>query len=173
MNLFKKAKANILNKKGFTLIEIIVVLVILAILAAAAIPSMLGFIEDAKGKALVAEARAAYIACQAINTEERAAGTPQANLVAGFTSTNTGTGADTVRVRNRLRTMLAPDNVPVTAFAANPTAAQIASECIITVVDGDFDANGVLTRIQFQKRVNATRTATIVINPPNAATISY
>ena len=35
------------NKKGFTLVEIIVVLVILAILAAAAIPTMLGFVNDA------------------------------------------------------------------------------------------------------------------------------
>lgn len=36
------------NKKGFTLIEIIVVLVILAILAAIAVPSVLGYVEEAK-----------------------------------------------------------------------------------------------------------------------------
>jgi prepilin-type N-terminal cleavage/methylation domain-containing protein len=35
----------ILNKKGFTLVELLVVLVILAILAAAVIPSMLGYID--------------------------------------------------------------------------------------------------------------------------------
>lgn len=33
------------NKKGFTLVEIIVVLVILAILAAIAVPSVLGYVE--------------------------------------------------------------------------------------------------------------------------------
>lgn len=38
------------NKKGFTLIEIIVVLVILAILAAAAIPTMLGFVNSGDEK---------------------------------------------------------------------------------------------------------------------------
>ena len=36
------------NKKGFTLVEIIVVLVILAILAAIAVPSVLGYVEQAK-----------------------------------------------------------------------------------------------------------------------------
>ena len=35
------------NKKGFTLVEIIVVLVILAILAAIAVPSVLGYVEEA------------------------------------------------------------------------------------------------------------------------------
>lgn len=61
------------SKKGFTLIEIIVVLVILAILAAAAIPTMLGFVNDAKGKALIAQARAAYVGAQMIATEKKAA----------------------------------------------------------------------------------------------------
>ena len=37
-----------MNKKGFTLVEIIVVLVILAILAAIAITSVLGYVEDAR-----------------------------------------------------------------------------------------------------------------------------
>lgn len=57
------------NKKGFTLVEIIVVLVILAVLAAFTIPTMLGFVEEAKGKALIAEAREIYVAAQATATE--------------------------------------------------------------------------------------------------------
>lgn len=40
------------NKKGFTLVEIIVVLVILAILAAIAVPSVLGYVNEAKAEAL-------------------------------------------------------------------------------------------------------------------------
>ena len=36
------------NKRGFTLVEIIVVLVILAILAAVAVPTALGYVDDAK-----------------------------------------------------------------------------------------------------------------------------
>lgn len=66
------------NEKGFTLVEIIVVLVILAILAAAAIPTMLGFVDDAKGKTEVANARAAYVAAQTISTEKYATTTGDA-----------------------------------------------------------------------------------------------
>ncbi len=74
------------NKKGFTLVEIIVVLVILAILAAAAIPTMLGFVDDAKGKAEVANARAAYVAAQTIATEQSALGTADAAIVTAITA---------------------------------------------------------------------------------------
>jgi prepilin-type N-terminal cleavage/methylation domain len=57
------------SRKGFTLVEIIVVLVILAIIAAFTIPSMMGFIKDANDKAHLAEARTAYIAAQSVATE--------------------------------------------------------------------------------------------------------
>ena len=57
------------SRKGFTLVEIIVVLVILAILAAFTIPTMLGFVADARGKAYIAEAREVYVAAQATVTE--------------------------------------------------------------------------------------------------------
>lgn len=56
-------------EQGFTLVEIIVVLVVLAILAAFTIPTMLGFVQDAKGKAYIAEAREVYVAAQAVATE--------------------------------------------------------------------------------------------------------
>ncbi|MEA4807046.1 prepilin-type N-terminal cleavage/methylation domain-containing protein [Acetobacterium wieringae] len=62
-------KQQIGGKKGFTLVEIIVVLVVLAILAAFTIPTMLGFVADAKGKAYIAEAREVYVAAQAVATE--------------------------------------------------------------------------------------------------------
>lgn len=47
--MFKKLKEN--NKKGFTLVELIVVLVILAILAALLIPALTGYIDKARNKA--------------------------------------------------------------------------------------------------------------------------
>lgn len=65
----KGIKKRFKKDSGFTLVEIIVVLVILAILAAFAIPTMLGFVQDAKGKAYIAEAREVYVAAQSVATE--------------------------------------------------------------------------------------------------------
>lgn len=45
------------NKKGFTLIELIVVIAILAILAAIAIPSFMGITDEADAKVALANAR--------------------------------------------------------------------------------------------------------------------
>lgn len=52
------------NKKGFTLVEIIVVLVILAILAAIAVPTVLGYVDDAKEARELTKLRESLIAAQ-------------------------------------------------------------------------------------------------------------
>lgn len=68
--MFKKLKEN--NKKGFTLVELIVVLVILAILAALLIPALTGYIDKAKNKSIVAETRQTVMAAQTLVDEEYA-----------------------------------------------------------------------------------------------------
>lgn len=57
------------NKKGFTLVELIVVLVILAILAALLIPALTGYIDKAKNKSIVAETRQVVMASQTLVDE--------------------------------------------------------------------------------------------------------
>ncbi len=57
------------NKKGFTLVELIVVLVILAILAALLIPALTGYIDEAKEKQIIAETRMVVMAAQTVVSE--------------------------------------------------------------------------------------------------------
>lgn len=51
--MFKKLK----DKKGFTLVELIVVLVILAILAALLVPALTGYIDKANNEKIIATTR--------------------------------------------------------------------------------------------------------------------
>lgn len=67
--MIKKLKE---NKKGFTLVELIVVLVIIAILAAMLIPALTKYIDKAKDKDIIAETRSAVMATQTLVDEEYA-----------------------------------------------------------------------------------------------------
>lgn len=63
--MFKKLK----NKKGFTLVELIVVLVILAILAALLVPALTGYIDKANQEKVIAECRSVVVAAQTTSSE--------------------------------------------------------------------------------------------------------
>lgn len=85
------------NQKGFTLVELIVVLVILAILAAFTIPAMLGFVNDARAKALVSQTREIYMAYQAAITDVtngKGVGTTEVTFSADKTNINPNVTAD-------------------------------------------------------------------------------
>ena len=69
MSVFARLKKAREEKKGFTLVELIVVLVILAILAAILVPALLGWIDEARNKQYVLEARNIYVATQAVADE--------------------------------------------------------------------------------------------------------
>ncbi|MEG2543509.1 MAG: prepilin-type N-terminal cleavage/methylation domain-containing protein [Longicatena sp.] len=62
------------NKKGFTLVEIIVVLVVMGILLAIAVPSVMGYVTKAKEQRYIAEARNGYLGAQTYVIREVASG---------------------------------------------------------------------------------------------------
>lgn len=87
--MFKKLKEN--KKKGFTLVELIVVLVILAILAALLIPALTGYIDRAKEKDIIAETRQTVMAAQTLVDEAYAKADVGADTVKVEGNTNAST----------------------------------------------------------------------------------
>ncbi len=77
------------EKKGFTLVELIVVLVILAILAALLIPALTGYIDKAKEKQIIAETRQVVMAAQTLIDEEYGAVNPGGNTIKGLQNDDT------------------------------------------------------------------------------------
>lgn len=57
------------SRRGFTLVELIVVLVILAALAALLVPALTGYIDKANKQKVITEARAALTAAQTVVSE--------------------------------------------------------------------------------------------------------
>lgn len=84
------------NKKGFTLVELIVVLVILAILAALLVPAMTGYIDKANKEKVVAECRMVVMAAQTeaseaygkVTSTSAGAATTAANITAKMDKDN-------------------------------------------------------------------------------------
>ncbi len=76
------------RKKGFTLVELIVVLVILAILAALLIPALTGYIDKAKEKQVIAETRQSVMAAQTMADEEYAKGTSDSDIKTNLNGTS-------------------------------------------------------------------------------------
>ncbi|HBL84806.1 MAG: hypothetical protein A2Y17_01555 [Clostridiales bacterium GWF2_38_85] len=117
----KKLLALRKSKKGFTLVEIIVVIAIIAILAAITIPTMAGFISKANEAQALTDARAVYVAAQAeaMSSDTDFAGTIDA---ADATAINVWIG----------ETLVTATNTTVTTVDGKVTA--------LTFTDGTYTA---------------------------------
>lgn len=88
------------NKKGFTLVEIIVVLVIIGLLLALAVPAVMKYIGQAADTKVESQVRAGYIAAQTVVTDEVGKNPAKTNddlkllvnAAAGVTNVNTQLG---------------------------------------------------------------------------------
>lgn len=137
------------NQKGFTLVELIVVLVILAILAAFTIPAMLGFVNDAKAKAYVAEAREVKMAYQSavteIATENKAPEGSSIEAAVSGTYTDTTVGTDLKKkVQDKAKNMLLGD-ITEEKTASDSSTSIVVKEGItyyVTVADGKVSEVG-------------------------------
>lgn len=82
MNLVERLKK---DKKGFTLVEMIVVIVIIGILLAILVPGMFKYIQKAKDKQILVDARTAYLDVQMAAQEAYGVnGITGANVEAAF-----------------------------------------------------------------------------------------
>lgn len=82
------------RRRGFTLVELIVVLVILAVLAALLVPALTGYIDRANEAKILAEARALLTASQATVSEAYAKGQLTEGTDGYYQSLSGGTAYD-------------------------------------------------------------------------------
>lgn len=81
----KNILTNLKKRKGFTLVEVIIVLVIIAILMAVLIPSLAGYIDKANEKSSMANCRNFVMAAQTIASETYGTGSANVEKLAGST----------------------------------------------------------------------------------------
>ena len=112
------------NKKGFTLVELIVVLVILVILAALLIPALTGYIDKANKEKVVSECRMVVMAAQTTVSEKYGQGTNKVT----FSDSNAAT----------------PSEISSIADLAEVSAASI------TAVN--YDAQGKITSVTYTNK---------------------
>ena len=117
-----KLKRNNKKKKGFTLIELIIVIAIIAILAAIAIPNFLSIQRKARVKADIASAKTIYDATSALIAEGKIVpGSTDFGDLNKVTSITKSDNKDIVDLQGYLQTIPTPKSVDNSTFAISIT----------------------------------------------------
>ena len=140
------------KKKGFTLIELIVVLVIMVILAAAAIPTIMGYVENSRKAAYLSNMRAVYTAAQSALTEAAANGV----TVTAYTTVIDGKTSGTTFIQ-RVADL---SNMGSDKFTTNATTAPAAKDQYQIVL-----SNGAITKIVACYQMNGSTAKTVELVP--------
>lgn len=142
------------SKKGFTLVELIVVLVILAILAALLIPALTGYIDKAKEKQIIAETRQVVMAAQTLVDELY--GTIDLSSVSSTSITVEDTVSDATKQigKTDVATLaeIKADNIKSVKIAVKPTVNPTAGTNNATVSFGSTnDMPGIVTYVRYER----------------------
>jgi type IV pilus assembly protein PilA len=129
--MYKKLQDLKKSKKGFTLVELIVVLVILAILAAILVPTLLGYITKAREEKNYSMAQTIRVAAQSTYTENEG---------------KSGTAGDVIMTTEESTAASATSNpTALTGKAKEVMDLAGASPKNVTAFSFKFDATGKLT----------------------------
>ena len=79
------------NKKGFTLVELVVVIAIIGVLAAILVPSMMGYVKKSRLKTANGNAKTAYNAVAEYAADQETQGTPVTWTAANYDATTDDT----------------------------------------------------------------------------------
>ena len=121
------------SKKGFTLVELIVVLVILAVMAAMLVPALTGYIDEARKKKDYNAASEVLTGAQAVVAEYY--GNPGTNVDANGNPTPALAATYVNAHKDRVTTL--------TGFAMNGTT----NDITVTTVDGNFNITAMTVTI--------------------------
>ena len=121
------------TKKGFTLVELIVVLVILAVLAAMLVPALTGYIQKAKEEKEFQTAATVYTAAQAVITEMYGKNATMGGTLTGVKADATST-EEAKKYSKEVYTLAGVDPKAVTAYGfAYDTNTYIITKGYVTI----------------------------------------